>query len=115
MRLLVLAAVAATALATPALAQSDAAFMGCATCHSMEKGKNGMGPSLHAIVGAKKASVPGFPYSKALLAKGGVWTPAELDAYIASPAKDVPGTKMPVGQNDPAKRAAIIAYLKTSK
>ena len=52
MRLFALA-FAAALLATPALAQSDP-FAGCQACHSLEKGKNMMGPSLAGIVGAKE-------------------------------------------------------------
>ena len=100
-------------LATPALAQTDPSFSSCAPCHSLEKGKNGIGPSLAGVVGAKKGVVAGYAYSPALKAKGGTWTAKELDTYLASPAADIPGTKMPVGQADPAKRAAVIAYLKT--
>lgn len=110
---LVLLAVCAFAVATPALAQTDPSFASCAPCHSLEKGKMGVGPSLAGVVGAKKAAAPGYAYSAALKAKGGVWTAKELDAYLASPSTDVPGTKIPIGQADPAKRAAVIAYLKT--
>ena len=35
-------------------------------------------------------------------------------AFVAAPAQTVPGTRMfYAGQKDPAKRAALIAYLKT--
>ena len=111
MRLVLLVACCA-ALATPALAQTDPSFASCAPCHSLEKGKTGVGPSLAGVVGAKKAAMPGYAYSAALKAKGGVWTAKDLDAYLAGPSTNVPGTKMPVGQADPAKRAAVIAFLK---
>ena len=112
MRLVVLA-VCAAGLATPVLAQSDPRFAPCAPCHSLEKGKNGIGPSLAGVYGAKKAAAPGYAYSAALKAKGGAWPGKELDAYLANPSADIPGTKMPMGVADPAKRAAVIAYLKT--
>ena len=114
MRLAVLA-VCAAALATPAMAQTDPSFATCAPCHSVEKGKNGIGPSLAGVVGSKKAAAPGYVYSAALKAKGGTWTAKDLDAYLASPSTMVPGTKMPVGVADPAKRAAVIAFLKTKR
>lgn len=101
---------------SPALAQQDdPAFAACVGCHSLTSGKNGVGPSLHGVVGSKPASVPGYAYSGALKAKGGAWTAASLDAYLTDPSKDVPGTKMPVGVKDPAKRAAVIALLKKAR
>ena len=99
--------------AGPALAAGDPSFAPCAPCHAVEKGKNGVGPALVGIVGGPKAAVPGYAYSAALKAKGGAWTPKELDAYLAAPSTAIPGTKMPIGQPDAAKRAAVIAYLKT--
>ena len=114
MRALVLAALL-TAVAGPALAATDPSFASCSGCHSLEAGKSGIGPSLAGVVGRKKASAAGYAYSPALKAKGGVWTAAELDAYIADPMKDIPGTKMAIGQKDPAKRAAVIALMKATK
>ena len=40
------------------------------------------------------------------------WDEATLGEYLAAPSKKVPGTRMPIATPDPAKRAAIIAYLK---
>ncbi len=114
MRVLVLAAVM-TALAAPALAATDPNFASCSGCHSLDAGQQGVGPSLAGVFGRKKAAVAGYAYSPALKAKGGVWTAAELDAYLADPLKAVPGTKMPIGQKDPTKRAAVIALMKAAK
>ncbi len=113
---------AGTALvATGAQAAGDpvagkAAFAACSICHSTVAGGAGIGPSLAGVVGRKQGSIAGFAYSPAMKAKGGVWTEAALDAYIESPQKAVPGNRMPYGgMADPAKRAALIAYLKTLK
>ena len=114
MRVLVLAAVIA-GFAAPAFAATAPSFASCSGCHSLEAGKQGVGPSLAGVVGRKKASVAGYAYSPALKAKGGAWTVAELDAYLADPLKALPGTKMPIGQADPAKRAAVIALMKATK
>jgi cytochrome c len=71
---------------------------------------------LHKIVGQKKAAVPGFNYSPALKAAKGVWSEAELDAYIANPRARVPGTRMIyAGMPDKAKRARLIAWLRSVK
>lgn len=37
-------------------------FMQCQACHSIEAGKNMIGPSLAAVVGRKAGSIAGFAY-----------------------------------------------------
>jgi cytochrome c len=71
-----------------------------------------MGPNLHGLFGRKAGSVPGFNYSPALKASKIVWNAQTLDQFLAAPAQKVPGTRMPMKVTDPAKRAALIAYLK---
>jgi cytochrome c len=95
----------------------QAVFNRCAACHAVKAGApNGIGPNLHNIVGAKIAAVSGYTYSNALKAKTGVWDNAALDAYIASPAKYAPGTKMAfAGLAKPEERAAVIEYMATLK
>ena len=95
---------------------ADPSFTGCAACHSLKAGDVRMGPTLYRVVGRAKASVAGYSYSPAMLAQKGAWTPAALDAYLTDPRKAVPGTKMIYpGIADAAKRARLIAYLKTVK
>ena len=97
-------------------AQMDPSFAPCAACHTVKPAQNRLGPSLHRIVGARKAAVPGYNYSPALKAQKGVWSEAELDAYLANPRAKVPGTRMLyAGMPDKAKRAKLIAWLKTQK
>jgi cytochrome c len=49
-------------------------------------------------------------------AQKGIWTEADLNAYIANPMAKVPGTRMVYpGMKDPAKRARLIAWLKSIK
>ncbi|GAB3375068.1 PQQ-dependent sugar dehydrogenase [Massilia agri] len=89
----------------------------CASCHSVDnKLSSRAGPGLFAVVGRKAAAVPGYNYSAALNkagAAGKTWTRPELDAFLADPAKNVPGTTMPVGISDKKARAALIDYLAT--
>ena len=93
-----------------------AAFAQCAACHAVEPGKHGIGPSLHGVYGTKAGEIPGFAFSEKLKASGLTWDDATLDQWLAGPMKMVPGTKMSyAGLSDPAKRAEIIAYLKTLK
>lgn len=104
------ATVATTAGARPA------AFAQCAACHAVEPGKHGIGPSLHGVYGTKAGEIPGFAFSEKLKASGLTWDDATLDQWLAGPMKLVPGTKMSyAGLSDPAKRAEIIAYMKTLK
>ena len=87
------------------------------TCHSFDKGgPNRIGPNLWGVVGRPVASQKGFVYSAAFLKKGGTWTEANIDTYLESPMKVVPGTKMAFGGvKNPKDRANLIAWLKTLK
>lgn len=110
---------AAPSAATPVAMAADgapAAFGICKSCHAVEKGKNGIGPSLAGIYGTKAGDVAGYAFSPALKASGLTWDDATLDKWLESPMKLVPGTRMTyAGQADPEKRKAIVAYIKTLK
>jgi len=104
----------ALAVAGPAFADGAKTFMlQCGTCHQAKSSP--MGPSLAGVAGRKIASLTDYAYSPALQAKGGAWTDANLDAYLAGPAKFAPGSKMPVSLPAVADRVAVITYLKTLK
>lgn len=93
-----------------------ASFMQCATCHAVEKGKHGVGPSLAGIYGAKAGDVAGYAFSEPMKASGLTWDEKTLDAYLTNPMKMVPGTKMTfAGMPDAAKRKDVIEYIKTLK
>ncbi|BBB12954.1 c-type cytochrome [Sphingopyxis sp. FD7] len=101
----------------PTAAMGEQIFRRCVACHTVDKGgRHGIGPNLHAIVGAPVAAKPDFSYSAAMKAKGGVWDEAALDAYLEAPMKDVPGTRMAfAGVPDTADRKALILYLEAQK
>jgi cytochrome c len=111
----------AAGLSAPARAADPAAgkqvFQSqCAICHSDQSGVNKIGPSLFGVVDRHTGSEPGYDYSVANKNANLVWTPAELDLYIAHPQKIVPGTKMPYGGlHNATKRANLIAFLETLK
>lgn len=89
-----------------------AAFARCATCHSVEPGRNGIGPSLAGVFGAPAAHEATFAYSQAMRRSGLTWDAATLDAYLADPRGLVPGTKMAfAGERSAKERAAIVEYL----
>ena len=116
--------VAALVMATPALAAPKAAsvkgdavhgqavFAQCKICHSVEPGKNLIGPSLSKVVGRKAGSIAGFMYSPAMKKSAVTWTPKELSDFVTAPMKKVPGTRMAfAGISNPADRDDLIAYL----
>ena len=91
-------------------------FKKCMACHAIDD-KNKIGPSLMGIVGRKAATVEGFKYSDAMLAKaaeGVVWDEATLAAFLPDPKAFVPGTKMVFpGLKKPEEVTDLIAFLKT--
>jgi nitrite reductase (NO-forming) len=103
--------------ASPATMTAEAAagaqvFRKCQACHSLQPGKNGVGPSLAGIVGKKAASVPGFNYSTAMKSSNLTWDTATLDAYLTDPQKTVPGNKMPFpGLKTENERNRLVAYM----
>ncbi len=110
------AAEASPAESSVSLASAPPEFAQCSSCHSIRKGLNGVGPSLFGIFGSKAGAVAGYSYSAANKASGLTWDEATLDTYLTSPMKMVPGTKMTyAGMADPAKRKAVIDFLKTLK
>ena len=107
---------ATTAEQTPTTAGPPVAFAQCISCHSVKPGVNGVGPSLHGMVGRKAASVPGYAYSEPLKNAGLTWDEATLGKWLTAPMTMVPGTKMVFpGIPDAARRKAVIDYLATLK
>lgn len=101
----------------PVLAQDAAAgekdFAVCRACHQIgPTAKNTVGPVLNGIIGRKAGTYAGYSYSPANRDSGIVWTPEELDKYLASPQTVVPRTKMIFpGLKDEEKRKNVIAYI----
>lgn len=93
----------------------ESVFKACATCHTTDH-SNRVGPGLEGIIGRKAGTAPGFRYSRAMKNSGIVWDEKTLDAFLESPQKAVPGTRMPyAGLKDKTDRSDLIAYLAALK
>ena len=104
--------VAANAAGDPA--NGEKIFAKCKACHTVEVGKNKIGPSLAGVVGRKSGTAPNFNYSDAMKNAGLTWDEATLDTYLTNPKKLVPGTKMAFpGLPQEQDRLDVIAYLKS--
>jgi cytochrome c len=111
-------AVGVGTVTTPSLAQDGQSVFRrvCSACHTVEPGKNRLGPSLAGIVGRKAGTVPGFEYSEANKTSSVVWDEAQLDKYLADPKGFMPGNKMVyAGLKNDADRKAVIDYLREAK
>jgi len=104
--------VAAHAAGDPA--NGEKIFAKCKACHTVEVGKNKIGPSLAGVVGRKSGTAPNFNYSDAMKNAGLTWDEATLNTYLTNPKKLVPGTKMAFpGLPQEQDRLDVIAYLKS--
>jgi nitrite reductase (NO-forming) len=87
-------------------------FRKCQVCHSLEPGKDILGPSLAGIVGRKSGIEPNYAYSPAMKDANLTWDAKTLDTYLDDPQKLVPGNKMPFpGLKTAQDRADVIAFL----
>lgn len=85
----------------------------CLACHSLEQGDAvRAGPNLSGIFGRGAGTREGFDYSEAMTEAEFVWTPRALDAWLARPARFLPGTRMSfAGVPDAHDRNDLIAWL----
>ena len=104
----------ATRLASADVAKGEQGFKKCASCHTIAQGgANGIGPNLYATMGEPIGQgKAGFAFSDALKAVGGAWDFQKMDAWLTSPKKFAPGTKMTfAGLSKPEDRANLAVYL----
>ncbi len=85
----------------------------CKACHTIGKGGvNMVGPNLYGFFGKPSGSAERYPYSPALQEANFVWTPRALDAWLAQPARFLPGNRMSFpGVSRASDRADVITYL----
>jgi cytochrome c len=90
----------------------QAQFNKCKICHSLEAGKNTVGPSLHGIFGRKAGTSDNFSYSETMKNSGIVWDDGTLTKYLRDPKEVVPGGKMAFpGIKDDQQIADLLVYL----
>jgi nitrite reductase (NO-forming) len=87
-------------------------FRKCQVCHSLDPGKDILGPSLAGVVGRKAGAEPNYAYSPAMKSANLTWDAKTLDAYLDDPQKAIPGNKMPFpGLKTAQDRLDVIAYV----
>lgn len=103
----------ASLLGTADPAKGADVFKKCAACHTITQGgAAGIGPNLYGTMGMKVAGHAGFAYSDALKGVGGTWDFEKMNAWLTSPRKFAPGTKMTfAGLSNPQDRANLIVYM----
>ncbi|MCC9626096.1 c-type cytochrome [Thalassospira sp. MA62] len=105
-------------------AKGEKVFRKCAACHSIEPGKNKVGPSLAGVVGRACGSAEGYKYGKgyqAACAAGFTVDEAFLTEYLVDPSaklSEIAGSKQRSkmvfklrGEDDIAD---VIEYLKAN-
>ncbi|MFT4649947.1 MAG: cytochrome c2 [Polaribacter sp.] len=95
-------------------ARGKTVFTQCIACHSVDKGENRFGPSLHAIFGRKVGGLETFTnYSAALSSSDITWSQESLAKFLNSPQQFLPGTSMPFGGvNDEGALNDLLEYLR---
>ena len=122
MNRLALAVAASTSLclAAPLAHAQDAdkgksQFGQCRACHSLDAGKNGVGPSLHGMFGRTAGTVEKYSYSsdmKAAGEKGLKWDDATTFEYLADPGaflKKYPNDRYTADEEQPSDRWVLRA------
>ncbi|WP_420992535.1 c-type cytochrome [Cupriavidus sp. 30B13] len=110
---LALALPAAARAAGDAQAGKNVFASKCASCHSVGPSARGaFGPQLNGIFGRHAGSTSDYQYSDAMKKSGIVWSEKTLAAFVASPGKVVPGTRMRFwGLGNERQIADLLAYL----
>ena len=117
-----LAVAAGLLIALPAAAADPAHGKGvfaaqCSMCHSSARGGAAiLGPTLFGVVGRPAGAIGGYNFSPAMKSAGFAWSDNKLHAYLAAPAKMLPGIKMAYGGvKNSAQLDDLVAYLDTLK
>ena len=91
---------------------SQRAFTKCVTCHSLEEGQHGVGPSLYKLDNRQAGTVARFKFSKAMRTSELVWTSKTLDAYLLNPQQYIRRNRMAFsGPKNDEERTALVCFL----
>jgi len=83
----------------------------CSACHGANAEGGVVAPTLNGVYGEAAARSRFARYSNALKTSGLVWTPVNLDGFLAAPSTLVPGSTMMTVVSSPSDRMNLIAYL----
>lgn len=85
----------------------------CRACHSLDQGGPTLiGPNLFGMFGRRAGARDDYEYSEVLAEAGFIWTPRALEAWLAEPARFLPGNRMIfAGVLDAKNRVDVVAYL----
>jgi cytochrome c len=90
-------------------------FESCAACHSLAADENGVGPSLHGVIGRTAGTAAGFRYSGPMKRSSITWDEKNLTEFLRAPQEKVPGNRMPFsGIPDEAALKAVVKYLEAA-
>jgi cytochrome c len=86
----------------------------CRTCHGgSAPADSPIGPSLAGIIGAKAGTQVTGIHSRALIDSGIVWNRESLRRFLSNPPRELPGTLMPAGVEEPAVLERLLDYLES--
>lgn len=107
-------AIAATGLTTDAnAADGEKLFKRCVACHTLEEGKNKVGPSLAGIVGRTAGTAPGYKYStinRSAGEAGLTWSEDNIVVYLADPSAFLADWLKENGAADKAKGRSKMSF-----